>query len=68
MEHTPTSALPGETVICYCNHTAHPTCLRNATSINFLPINKNLELLLPNLLVGAHVQLEVLPAPLWEQS
>lgn len=63
MEHTPTSALPGETVICYCNHTAHPTCLQNATGINFFPINKNLELLLPNLLVGAHVQLEVLPAP-----
>lgn len=68
MEHTPTSALPGKTVICYCNHTAHPAHLRNATVINFLLINKNSELLLPNPLVGAHMQLEAFPAPLCEQS
>lgn len=67
-EHTPISALPVEAVICCCNHTAHPARLRNATVINFLPINENFELLLPNLLVGAHMQLEVFPARLWEQS
>lgn len=68
MEHTPISALPVEAVICCCNHTAHPARLRNTTIINFLPINENFELLLPNLLVGAHMQLEVFPARLWEQS
>lgn len=68
MEHTPISALPVEAVICCCNHTAHPARLRNATVINFLPINENFELLLPNLLVGAHMQLEVFPGRLWEQS
>lgn len=68
IEHTPTSAIPGEVVICYCNHTAHPARLTNATVINFLPTNENFELLLPSPLVGAHMQLEVFPAPLWEQS
>lgn len=68
IEHTPTSAIPGEAVICYCNHTAHPARLTNATVINFLPTNENFELLLPSPLVGAHLQLEVFPAPLWEQS
>lgn len=68
MEHTPTPALPGEAVVCYCNHTAHPARLRNATVINFLPVNENFELPLPSLLVGAHRQLEVIPALLWEQS
>lgn len=53
---------------CYCNHTAHPSRLRNATIINFLPTNENFELLLPSPLVGARMQLEVFPAPLREQS